>query len=90
MLAETGMISNIKSRFNPTALLVVGVIILFLGIAVYYYLTYYSKGKTVSFMDNSTKVTVEEGVEADRDAELLMFHTDWCPHCKSAKPEWEK
>ena len=41
-------------------------------------------------MDNSTKVTVEEGVEADGDAELLMFHADWCPHCKSAKPEWEK
>ena len=87
MFGETGMISNIRSRFNPTALMIVFVIMLFLGIAVYYYLTYYSKGKTVSFMDNSTKVTVEEGVEADGDAELLMFHADWCPHCKSAKPE---
>ena len=41
-------------------------------------------------MDNSTNVVVEEGVEADGDAELIMFHTDWCPHCKSAKPVWEK
>ena len=90
MLGESGVISNIRSRFNPTALLVVAVILLFLGIAVYYYLTYYSKGKNVSFMDNSTNVVVEEGVEADGDAELIMFHTDWCPHCKSAKPVWEK
>ena len=51
MFGETGVISNIRSRFNPTALMVVGVIILFLGIAVYYYLTYYSNGKSVAFTD---------------------------------------
>ena len=22
-------------------------------------------------------------------AELYLFKTDWCPHCKTAKPEWE-
>lgn len=23
-------------------------------------------------------------------AELYLFGVDWCPHCKTAKPEWEK
>jgi thiol-disulfide isomerase/thioredoxin len=22
-------------------------------------------------------------------AELMFFYTDWCPHCKTAKPVWE-
>jgi thiol-disulfide isomerase/thioredoxin len=24
-----------------------------------------------------------------KDVELYFFSTDWCPHCKTAKPEWE-
>jgi thiol-disulfide isomerase/thioredoxin len=27
---------------------------------------------------------------ADQRAELMFFHTTWCPHCKSAKPEWDE
>jgi len=23
-----------------------------------------------------------------KNAEILFFYTDWCPHCTSAKPEW--
>ena len=24
------------------------------------------------------------------EAELMLFYVDWCPHCKTAKPEWEQ
>ena len=24
----------------------------------------------------------------NKSAEILFFYTDWCPHCTSAKPEW--
>jgi len=24
-----------------------------------------------------------------KSAELMLFSVDWCPHCKTAKPEWE-
>jgi thiol-disulfide isomerase/thioredoxin len=26
---------------------------------------------------------------SSKQAEMLFFYTDWCPHCTSAKPEWE-
>ena len=91
MIGDTGMISNIRSRLNPTAILIIVVILLLLGVAVYYYVNYVSNGKSVSFTDNSaTDVSIEEGVDGEGDAELLMFHVDWCPHCKTAKPEWDK
>jgi thiol-disulfide isomerase/thioredoxin len=25
-----------------------------------------------------------------KDAELLLFYADWCPHCKTAKPIWNE
>jgi len=28
--------------------------------------------------------------QRESDAEILFFSAEWCPHCKSAKPEWEK
>lgn len=27
---------------------------------------------------------------SDKTADILFFYADWCPHCKTAKPEWEK
>ena len=27
---------------------------------------------------------------SNKEAELLLFYVDWCPHCKTAKPAWEE
>jgi protein disulfide-isomerase len=24
------------------------------------------------------------------ESKMYFFYADWCPHCKSAKPEWDK
>jgi thiol-disulfide isomerase/thioredoxin len=36
--------------------------------------------------------TKGEGLQGQsgKEAEIMFFHTDWCPHCKTAKPEWEQ
>jgi thiol-disulfide isomerase/thioredoxin len=26
---------------------------------------------------------------SNKTAEMMLFYVDWCPHCKTAKPEWE-
>lgn len=39
------------------------------------------EGLTSNSMDNP---------DDDSSIQLLMFTVDWCPHCKTAKPEWEK
>ena len=28
------------------------------------------------------------GADDSKNAELLFFYADWCPHCKTAKPIW--
>ena len=38
------------------------------------------------FVPNKEFVPEDEAEEA----ELLFFYTDWCPHCKKAKPVWNE
>jgi thiol-disulfide isomerase/thioredoxin len=33
---------------------------------------------------------IENGSGSGSDYQLLFFYANWCPHCKVAKPEWEK
>jgi len=37
-------------------------------------------------MDESTS----SSGSGDKTADLYLFYTDWCPHCKKTKLEWEK
>lgn len=60
-------------------------LILFSVIAYYVYQnTYKSKRKNAKFEDvanaNNRKGTID----------IFFFFVDWCPHCKTAKPEWDQ
>lgn len=44
---------------------------------------------------NSFNANYEHGDSYTEDstnntAEVMFFYVDWCPHCKTAKPAWEK
>jgi len=26
----------------------------------------------------------------NKEAQLMLFYADWCPHCRNAKPVWEE
>jgi len=32
----------------------------------------------------------QQGSSNGGEAELMFFYTDWCPHCKTAKPVWNE
>lgn len=69
------------TRTNQIIGVAVGVLIIVGG-----YLAYsnYFKVKT-GFNANREHGNTEPSKEAD----LLFFYADWCPHCKTAKPEWD-
>jgi thiol-disulfide isomerase/thioredoxin len=58
----------------------------FLGLLYYLYKKYGLKIKILEkFTSNGEGGTTED---SDKEAELMLFYVDWCPHCKTAKPEW--
>lgn len=84
--SSTSFLNKIKDFTSKLKLKNVLMIFLavFLIVAIYYiYTKYFSNGvgKTIENMENPS---------GDKTAELMLFHVDWCPHCKTAKPEWEQ
>ena len=72
---------------NKRFWLITGVSIIFIIIAVYTYRTYIAPNS--NYVAN--KEFVNSGPRDNVDsADLYFFYTDWCPHCKTAKPEWNK
>lgn len=86
--------SVLKSNGNPSlmqrlmnwkviALFIVG---LLLVIFAYYTYKHYIDTKT-SFHANRENIPKNEN--SNKTATLMLFYVDWCPHCKTAKPDWE-
>lgn len=79
----------IKRFVRPYSYIIIAVIVLiiFIIVASYSYNTFYTK-------PNKAKESGYSDV-ANASTDLIevivyFFHVDWCPHCKTALPEWDK
>jgi thiol-disulfide isomerase/thioredoxin len=87
---ESGLFSRIKSSFSnmsSTTLVIIGIILLFSVISIVYYIYYVSPTMKPKYSHNNEESMGGNG-SSSHEAELLFFYTDWCPHCKTAKPIW--
>ena len=82
-----GVLSNAKNFMNSYWVIIVGVIV-FSGIAIYYYSSYVSPKKQTNYSGNNEHGSSSSQNSDNKEAELLLFYVDWCPHCKTAKPVW--
>lgn len=73
---------------NTTTYLLIGLLILFSVIAALYYYYYVLPKFKTSYKPNSELNA--KGYSNNQEAELLFFFANWCPHCKTAKPIWDK
>jgi len=79
----------VKSYFNPYYwyILLIICVAIFGFLAKYAYDKYYleeQENKTKAFSD------VANAEMRDNDLIIYFFYVDWCPHCKTAFPEWVK
>ena len=43
-----------------------------------------------NYINKTTYSPNREGMtDTNKQATLMLFYVDWCPHCKTAKPEWD-
>jgi len=59
---------------------------LLIGVLGYYIYTNYFSNKT---QYSANRENFDTNQESNKTANLMLFYVDWCPHCKTAKPEWE-
>ena len=66
--------------------LLVLVLFVIFSVAGYYGYQKYAKAA----IEKSKFADVANADRNNKNVTLMMFFVDWCPHCKTAKPEWEK
>jgi|AntAceMinimDraft_18_1070375.scaffolds.fasta_scaffold57734_2 thiol-disulfide isomerase/thioredoxin len=83
----SGIVNTIKSKMTP---MVIGITIFgicLIGVSIYYYFKYVAPKLSPTY---NAGTGVDSGPAGSNQAEIILFYVDWCPHCKTAKPEWEK
>jgi thiol-disulfide isomerase/thioredoxin len=77
--------SSFSGLFSNKILLLL--VVVFVGVMIYFAYSSIKFSKAV-YNDNGTKAGASS--TTPKEVELMIFSVDWCPHCKTAKPEWEK
>jgi thiol-disulfide isomerase/thioredoxin len=76
--------------FNTSFWTIIGIIVIIcLGFYIYYSIR---NAKKTGVVTNNEFISKGEAMSSgqSKEAELMLFYVDWCPHCKTAKPEWEQ
>ena len=84
-------LSSFNQKINNNKYTIILIIfLLFIGFITYYvYTKYYSTKLLELYKPNNEKMPVWSK-DNTNEVELMFFFANWCPHCKTAKPEWEK
>ena len=76
-----------KDYIKPLEKLLVSVFVLLIfAFAGYYGYNWYAR----SIVENLSSTDMANNNRRISEAKVMFFSADWCPHCKKAKPEWEK
>jgi thiol-disulfide isomerase/thioredoxin len=80
---QPSLLNRLGEYWKVAGLVIFAIILIVLA---YYTYKQYTDGKT-SFHAN--RENIPEDQNSNKTATLMLFYVDWCPHCKTAKPEWE-
>lgn len=75
------MMSKIKIFFSNSKMIMILIGVILIVVVV---LMFMRKQSTTTEPFQNTSPS------ASGQAEIMLFSVDWCPHCKTAKPEWEQ
>lgn len=77
--------------FNKNFFLVLLLVVIFISLAIYIYKVHVEPKMNSGYVSNKEFVTREELEQRDvQVADLYLFYTTWCPHCKTTKPIWQE
>ena len=84
--SNNSSVSKFTGMFSNISITVIFIVVLFIIIGGYLYYYYVLKDSNAKYKPNNEGVNKNENKY--KNAELLFFFTNWCPHCKTAKPVW--
>lgn len=94
--SASGIFSGMRNSVASLSWRTIGIMVLVIILAVIGYIVYKSyiePALNPSYKANREQAPIGSAASANsngKEAEIMLFYTDWCPHCKTAKPEWEQ
>jgi thiol-disulfide isomerase/thioredoxin len=79
--------------YNKNFLIILGLVVVFIILAIYIYREYVVPRMSPDYVANKEFINQSQqdnGGGSKEVADLYLFYTTWCPHCKTTKPIWEK
>jgi thiol-disulfide isomerase/thioredoxin len=82
---------NIQAIMTRVQTFVTNNIIIIVAIIAFSILGYllYNQFVNKNSIFNANREHTTTDPNSNKTAEMMLFYVDWCPHCKTAKPEWE-
>jgi thiol-disulfide isomerase/thioredoxin len=77
-----------KTAGNTQFILVILIVIVFLFTSVFFYRRYVASGINKKYVANNEFRKNGDNDDGSSSADIYFFYTEWCPHCKTAKPIW--
>jgi len=74
-----------KTVGNARFFIIISLSVIFLIASIFVYRKYVSNRINASYVANNEFNTSKPGLES---VDMYFFYTEWCPHCKTAKPIW--
>ena len=83
---DLSLTQRLSSFMNWKTMAIIGASIVFLLVAYFMYKQYASN--QTSFHAN--REHIPKDTNSNKTATMMLFYVDWCPYCKTAKPEWDE
>ena len=80
----------INLLYNKNFLIILGLVVIFIILAIYIYREYVIPRMNPDYVANKEFINQSQQDGTKEVADLYLFYTTWCPHCKTTKPIWEK
>lgn len=84
----SGFVDVLLNMVRPYSVIITVIIVFLLFLIVGYYYGYQTY--LTNLMAKTKFSNVANTDMKGKDVTVYFFTVDWCPHCKNAKPEWEK
>ena len=88
--SSSSLLQRARNLTSNMSWLTIGLISV--GIVFIFWLIYRSFKSYTESMTNysANREGNNANANSNKTANLMLFYVDWCPHCKTAKPEWEE
>jgi hypothetical protein len=83
---------NAPSLFSNVKYIIIYILVLLIVVFILYYvyIKFFTPKIAELYKPNNEKAPKWASTTSSNEAEIYFFYANWCPYCKSAKPEWDK